>query len=227
MGHRLRQNFLSGIFVLIPIGVTLWVIVFIANMLSGLGTPIVEWFTSSLEKVPQKDVTGQITPFIRAFQYLISVVLAATLIYLLGWLTNKVLGKKLLEAFDNVMGRIPLVQAIYGMSKQLLQSFQQNREGVERVVLINFPGGSNMKAVGLVMKTMKDPSTGKELAAVYVPLSPNPTMGFLQIMPLDEVITTSWTVDEAMKFVVTGGTVSPAELRFEKPVIPTTQAVGA
>ncbi|MFT3784735.1 MAG: DUF502 domain-containing protein [Tepidisphaeraceae bacterium] len=214
MSHKLRQNFIAGIFVLVPIGVTLWVIVFIANILSGLSGPLVDWFTTSLEHVPAKEVTGQITPFIRAFQYLISVVLSVVVIYLLGWLTNKVLGKKLLQAFDSVMGRIPLVQSIYGMSKQLLQSFQRDPNGVQRVVLIDFPGGSNMKSVALVMKTMTDPATGQELSTVYVPMAPNPTMGFLQILPSDQLTTTDWTVDQAMKFIVTGGTNGPAQIHF-------------
>jgi uncharacterized membrane protein len=74
-----------------------------------------------------------------------------------------------------------------------------------------------MKAVGFVTKVMRDTATGRELAAVYVPTSPNPTSGYIEIVPLDEVVQTDWSLEEAMSFVMTGGANAPDHLCFTSP----------
>jgi uncharacterized membrane protein len=86
-------------------------------------------------------------------------------------------------------------------------------------VLIDFPS-PEMKAVGFVTKTLKDVDTGKELAAVYVPTTPNPTSGYLEIVPIDRVISTTWTFDEAMTFIVSGGAVSKETMNYSKSADP-------
>lgn len=87
------------------------------------------------------------------------------------------------------------------------------------MVLISFPT-PGMRAVGFVTKVMRDTDTGRELAAVYVPTSPNPTSGYIEIVPLDEVVQTDWSVEEAMSFVMTGGTTAPENIRFARPTDP-------
>ena len=74
-----------------------------------------------------------------------------------------------------------------------------------------------MKAVGFVTKVMTDPDTGRQLAAVYVPTSPNPTSGYIEVVPVEDMVQTDWSVEEAMAFVMTGGTNAPDRLRFENP----------
>jgi len=87
------------------------------------------------------------------------------------------------------MNRIPLVQTIYGGVKKLLAALQQKPDRVQRVVLIAFPT-PEMKTVGFVTRVLTDHQTGRELAAVYVPTTPNPTSGYLEIVPLDKVTST-------------------------------------
>jgi uncharacterized membrane protein len=89
----------------------------------------------------------------------------------------------------------------------------------QRVVLISFPS-PEMKAVGFVTKVMTDPATERELAAVYVPTSPNPTSGYIEIVPMDEVVQTDWSIEEAMTFVMTGGTNAPDRVNFFQSVAP-------
>jgi len=84
------------------------------------------------------------------------------------------------------------------------------------VVLINFPS-PEMKTVGLVTRTFLDANTGRELAAVYVPTTPNPTSGYLEIVPVEHIISTNWTLDEAMTFIVSGGAIAPEAIAFDKP----------
>jgi len=111
------------------------------------------------------------------------------------------------------------VQSIYGATKRLLQSLQQSPASGQRVVLIAFPS-PDMKAIGFVTKVMIDPDSGRELAAVYVPTSPNPTSGYIEIVPLQDVVQTDWTVEEGMTFIMTGGTNAPDQLRFNNPTTP-------
>jgi uncharacterized membrane protein len=92
----------------------------------------------------------------------------------------------------------------------------QPKGNVQRVVLINFPS-SEMKTVGLVTRTMRDKTTGRELAAVYVPTTPNPTSGYLEIVPIENVVSTDWTMDEAMAFIVSGGAIAPETVTYETP----------
>jgi uncharacterized membrane protein len=133
----------------------------------------------------------------------------------LGWLATNVIGRQLLDLLDRAIGSIPLVKAIYSTLKQLLAAFQQKPEGVQRVVLIDFPHES-AKCVGFVTRTFRDVDTGRELAAVYVPTTPNPTSGYLEIVPVERLINTSWTMDEAMKFIVSGGAVSPESINYDR-----------
>jgi uncharacterized membrane protein len=84
---------------------------------------------------------------------------------------------------------------------------------VERVVLIEFPN-EKMKTIGLVTRTMTDSDTGQKLAAVYVPTTPNPTSGYLEIVPVNRLVSTDWTIDQAMNFVVSGGAIGPERFAF-------------
>jgi uncharacterized membrane protein len=87
-------------------------------------------------------------------------------------------------------------------------------QGVRRVVPIPFPS-SDMKVVALVTRTLEDLGTGRPLAVVHVPTSPNPTSGYVEIVPLDRVVETDWTIDEAMRFVITGGASAPERVSYE------------
>ena len=152
------------------------------------------------------------------FEWFLAIVIMLLALYVLGWATTKVLGLKLLGWLERVLDRIPLVKAIYGATKKLVGAFHAQPEGAQRVVLIGFPC-KEMLAVALVMRTVLDPSTGKELAVVYVPTSPNPTSGYTEIVPIEDVVPTDWTLEEAMRFVVSGGSTAPAQVPFRRPGI--------
>jgi len=124
-----------------------------------------------------------------------------------------VIGVRIIAKVDQLMARIPIVQTIYGSTKKLIDSFRTPPVGLQRVVLIDFPH-SQMKTVGLVTRTLEDEHTGAKLAVVYVPTAPNPTSGYLEIVPIDKLISTDWTMDDAMTFVVSGGAVAPNEVNF-------------
>ena len=143
--------------------------------------------------------------------------LTLVVLYFLGWATTQVLGRRLLAWFEALLDRLPLVKTIYGGIKNLIAAFHTKPERVERVVLIEFPS-PGMKTIGLVTWTMIDKASGEELAVVYVPTSPNPISGFIQIMSLTKVISTDWTLDEAMQFLLTAGTAAPDTITFARNV---------
>jgi uncharacterized membrane protein len=149
------------------------------------------------------------------FQSGMAIVLVLAALYAVGWVATHVIGRQLLRTFDQLMNRIPLVKTIYGSVRQLLAVLQQHPDGVQRVVLIEFPSAA-MKTIGFVTRTMRDADSGRELVVVYVPTTPNPTSGYLEIVPLDQVISTDWTIDEAMAFIISGGAVAPATLQYEQ-----------
>lgn len=214
-GRQARRYLITGILTVIPIWITWWVFNFFFTQLSQLGAPAVRGVSRLLRPHAPGVADFLIQP---AFQTALAVVITLVALYGLGWLTSKVLGRKLLELFDSVMDRIPLVERIYGSTRKLLSALQKKPESVERVVLINFPS-PEMKAVGFVTRTFEDADTGQRLAAVYVPTTPNPTSGYMEIVPLDQVTSTDWTMDEAFSFIISGGTIAPPNLHYSRGAV--------
>ncbi len=114
-----------------------------------------------------------------------------------------------------MLTRLPLVQSVHGGAKRFLQTLSKPPVSGQRVVLISFPT-PEMRAVGLATKIMHNEVTGCELAAVYVPTAPNPTSGYIEIVPLDEVVQTDWTIEQAMSFIMTGGANAPDKIAFTR-----------
>jgi uncharacterized membrane protein len=114
---------------------------------------------------------------------------------------------------DRLVNRLPLVQTIDGATRRFLQSLQNCAVSGQRVVLIRFPS-PEMRAVGFIIRVLRDADTGRQLAAVYVPTSPDPTSGYIEIRPMENVVLTDWSIEEAMSFVITGGTNAPERVDF-------------
>ena len=141
-------------------------------------------------------------------------------ILLAGWLARRVVGQRLLRWFEALVARIPLASTIYGSARKLLDILQTKPDGTQRVVLIDFPH-NEMKTLGFVTRVMREIGTGRELAAVYVPTTPNPTSGYLEIVPMEKITPTDWTVDQAMSFIISGGAVAPDTIPFAPPAAKT------
>ena len=205
-----RRNIITGLVTIIPLWVTWLLLDFIFSQLSKFGNPIVKTFSRDIsEDAPTLSQLLQQPWFIDV----LAVVIVVAAIYLLGLVANRVIGRRLIHAVEGLFTRLPLVQTIYGAAKKLMSALQTKPDNVERVVLINFPH-TDMKAVGLVTRTFTDASTGKPLAAVYVPTTPNPTSGYLEIVPIDQLVSTDWSMDEAMNFVISGGAIAPEHIPF-------------
>ncbi len=207
---HLRRNLVTGLLTVIPLWVTWLVLGFIFRLLSEAGGPAARWIGRTL-----RDRQPELARLLSQgwFQSLVAVALVVVVLYVLGWFASQVIGKRLIAALEAMVLRVPGVKPVYGLVKKLLEALDQKPGDVQRVVLIEFPN-PHMKTVGLVTRTLRDEVSGRLMAAVYVPTTPNPTSGYLEIVPIERVVATDWTIDEAMSFIVSGGAVAPGALRY-------------
>ena len=211
--QRLQRLFLTGLLTLLPIWLTWVVVKFVFVLLSDISRPwvgplsyrIAAWAPSTLGWINADSV-----------QATIATVATLVLILVVGWLARRVFGQRLLAWLEALVQRIPLANIIYSSARKLLDILQTKPDGTQRVVLIDFPH-DQMKSVGFVTRVIREHGTGRELAAVYVPTTPNPTSGYLEIVPVEKITPTDWTVDQAMSFIISGGAVAPETIPFEPP----------
>lgn len=216
--HRpsLQRYFLSGLITLLPLWLTFIVFRFVFGLLSDISKP---WVTPLLARLAnQYPVTlGWLgAPWVQT-----ALALTATLavIIAVGVMAHRVLGQRLLGWFEAFVQRIPLANLIYGAVRKLIDILQTQPEGAQRVVLLEFPN-PGMKAVGFVTRVLREEGSDRELAAVYVPTTPNPTSGYLEVVPVENLTPTDWTVDQAMSFIISGGAVSPDTMPYTHPSAP-------
>ena len=209
---KLQKYFLTGLLTLLPIWLVWIVFKFVFGLLSGLSTPIIGPLTSSIAASDPAMFGWLAEAWVQT-----AIALAATVFFimLVGMLARRVVGQKIIAWLELLIARIPLAKTIYGSARQLLDLLQTKPDGTQRVVLIDFPH-NEMKSVGFVTRILHDELTGAELAAVYVPTTPNPTSGYLEVVPVERLTPTDWTVDQAMTFIISGGAVSPDKIPFQR-----------
>ena len=189
----LRNYFITGVVVLIPIGFTLYLTKFIIGISSKI--------------IPENLNPNSYLPYaIPGIEILITVIL----ITIVGGLSLSFLGKKILKLIDDLFKRIPFLRTIYSAILQMTETFSNKENDKKSVVLVEYPR-KGVWAVGFATKENKDEmaqKTNKRLINVFVPTTPNPTSGFLLMFPIDEVIYLNMSFEEASKFIVSAGTSS-------------------
>ncbi len=189
---HLKGKFFAGLFVVIPVGITIFILKFLFNFADGiLGSYLDSLFSLVSHRETHFPGLGMIT--------------GAVVVYLAGILATNVLGKQLFRWGDELLTRIPLVKSIYSSSKQLTQVFREGKTSYRRAVFVEWPR-PGVRAVGFV--TAEVEREGQRLVVVYVPTMPNPTSGFALFFRADEVFESGMSVEEAVKFVVSGGVVA-------------------
>ena len=190
----LRNYFIAGVVVLIPIGITVYLTLFFIKISSKI--------------LPNEINPNHYLPYdIPGLEILISLLL----ITLIGWISLSFLGKKLLIIFNNILKKIPILRTIYSAILQMTETFTKSDNNKKNVVLIEYPR-KGMWAVGFATKensTEMTTKTKKNLINVFVPTTPNPTSGFLLMIPKDEIIYLDLSFEEASKFIVSAGTSNP------------------
>lgn len=210
---HLIGHILIGFFTIAPLWVTWLVFDFLFGLLANTGAPLLRALAVLLRPFWETGADWLLLPSV---QYGLAAVSALTGLYLIGLFTTFVLGRRLIEWLESWLTRLPGIQLVYTATKRFLHTLRQPPVTGQRVVLISFPS-PEMKAVGFITRVFTDQTSGRELAAVYVPTAPNPTSGYIEIVPLEDVVQTDWTMEEAMTFVVTGGTAAPETIRFSRP----------
>jgi uncharacterized membrane protein len=214
IARRLQRLFITGLLTLLPIWLTWVVVKFVFVLLSDISRPWVGPMSQGIAASFPEALGWFSAEFVQA-----SIALLATLalIIAVGWLTRRVIGQRLLGWLESLVLRIPLASIIYSSARKLLDILQTKPGSTQRVVLVDFPH-REMKAIGFVTRVVREHGTGRELAAVYVPTTPNPTSGYLEIVPVEKLTPTDWSVDQAMSFIISGGAVAPDTMPFDPPV---------
>ena len=188
---RIRNNFIAGIVVLIPIGITLYLTLFFIKISGNI--------------IPKEINPNNYLPFnIPGVEILIALIF----ITIVGWLSLSFLGKKFFEIFNNILKKIPILRTIYSAIGQMTESLTSSKNNQKSVVLLEYPR-KEVWAVGFATNDnrgiIKD-KVGKELVNVFVPTTPNPTSGFLLMVPKKDLIYLEVSFEQASKFIVSAGT---------------------
>ena len=204
-----QRYLLTGLLTFIPIWLTWIVFKSIFSLLSQVNLPWVAALFDTLAGVFPETLGHFNQEWLTS---LLAFAVTLTALYAMGFAVSHVFGRRLLGAFERVIDRIPVAHSIYGGAKKLMGMLQSKPGGTQRVVLIDFPS-PELKSIGFVTRVFRD-AGGAELAAVYVPTTPNPTGGYLEIVPIERLIATDWSVDQAMAFILSAGAAGPDTLPF-------------
>ena len=190
----IRNNFIAGIVVLIPIGITLYLTLFLIKISSNI--------------LPKEINPNHYLPYnIPGLEILISIIL----ITFVGWISLSFIGKKLFDLFENFLNKIPILRTIYSAVGQLTETFAKSKGDKKSVVLVEYPR-KGVWAVGFATKEntqiMKE-KIGDDVVNVFLPTTPNPTSGFLLMFPKKDVIFLDISFEQASKFIVSAGSTDP------------------
>jgi uncharacterized membrane protein len=213
LAHTLRSlqsNILAGILTIGPLFVTYLIFNFLLSALANAGLPVVRLFAAFFPVA----WLGQ--PWL---QSLLAIVLTLVVLYVVGRVTSLVIGRQAFNLFEALLERLPFVAKVYTSVRQLLDTMMAKKETSQRVVLVDFPI-AGQKSIGFLTRTLTDSTSGAPLAAVLLPNAINPTSAFLQILPIERVIETNLSMEQAMSMLMTGGAVGPETIRYSQPAIP-------
>ena len=194
IGKNLRRNFIAGLLVLVPVALVIIVIVWFFNTIDGILQPIIKFFLG-------RAITG------------LGFAITFVLIYLVGILASNIVGRRIIQFGEWLVGKLPVLGQLYNAAKQAMTSISglsKTKAAFREVVLVEYPR-KGIRTIGFVTNEMLD-SEGNLVVAIYLPSTPVPTSGWVILVTEDQVIRTSISVDTAMKMVISGGIASPSEL---------------
>ena len=201
--RKFRNAFLTGLIIFLPLGTTIFVLNFLLGMFQEPATDLARKLGLEAERF----FFGE---YLLAILGLAIGVLALTA---LGFLSNYVLGKFFISTAEKFLGKVPFLNTVYRSAKQIVQTFgRENRAVFKEVVLIEYPR-SGCYVLGFVTceaSSEIDQAMDRKLTNVFVPTTPNPTSGFLLLLPREEIISLDLSVGDGMKMLISGGAVSPS-----------------
>lgn len=197
----IRSTFIAGVIVVVPIGLTVWILIWIFNGVEALLAPLVKWI---FERFDAEPVTG------------VGFGLTVVLIFVIGLIMTNVVGRRIVKWGESVLGRIPVARLLYVAFREVFQGFsKENASSFLAVVLVEFPV-KGMRTIGFITKEDVD-KDGRPVLNVFIPTTPNPTSGFLEILHEEDIIRTKISIEDALKMVISGGRMSPSGLTANLP----------
>jgi uncharacterized membrane protein len=190
-----RRTFVTGLLLILPLVVTIWLIGFIFRLLEGLGA------STLIETLAGRKIPG------------LGTAITLAVIFFIGLAAGSMVGARILGAVETVFLRIPLVRSIYGPARQLFSVLGRDEGSSQEVVLVEYPR-KGLYMMGFV--THRDSTS----VSVFLPTTPNPTSGFLVLCAPAEITPLAMTFPEAMNFIVSGGIVKPGDPLFPSPTAP-------
>ncbi|HUU98383.1 MAG TPA: DUF502 domain-containing protein [Phycisphaerae bacterium] len=217
-----RTRVMAGVLVVLPIYVTIFLIKLVFGVMRDSSQWVVlalleaKWFQKHVWKLDLAegeelgiDVLLTAYPWLDWFIAILSVLLTILILYAIGVFTANIFGRRLVEMFERFVARVPMVKTVYRSSKQILATLAGGQtQSFQRVALVPFPQ-EKMRCVGFVTAMFNDSRTGEELAAVFIPTTPNPTTGYLQILKRKDLVELDWSVEEAVQTIMSGGILRP------------------
>jgi uncharacterized membrane protein len=200
---RWRSSFLTGLAVTLPAIVSIAAFLWVFKTVSNL--------TNLLLFFLPRNVTHDSSGEMRWYWSVVALLLAVALISAVGVLARYYIGKKIIEWTDHLMMRVPLLNKFYGAIKQVNEAFAGNKNSFKTVVLVPFPS-AEMHSVGFITSEQHaeaQEKTKEKVVCVFVPTTPNPTSGFLILVPEEKVIKLDMSVADGIKYIVSLGSISP------------------
>ncbi|WP_439142497.1 DUF502 domain-containing protein [Planktotalea sp.] len=205
----LRASFLTGLIVIAPVGLTIWLIWSVIGWIDGVVLPLVPY-----DFQPEKYIGINLRG--------IGVIIFLLFTIVVGWLAKGLLGRSLIRIAENMVQNVPVVRSIYSGVKQIAETvFAQSERSFEKACLFEYPR-KGIWAIGFISTTAKGEvaqraTTSGDLISVFVPTTPNPTSGFLLFFPREDIIELDMSVEDAAKLVISAGLVYPNEKDPSKP----------
>jgi uncharacterized membrane protein len=207
-----RNRILSGIFLLLPLAVTVVVIRWLFNIVFKWINPVVVKLAEYIEHIPHigalpgTAISGIVTA--------LTIFLLLFLLYLVGSVARWVIVRRFVDAGETMLLKIPLVRTVYSATQQVVKAVSlPGKESFKSVVLVEFPR-TGFRAIGFITGYITD-TQGMEYAKVFIPTTPNFTSGFFEIIPFHEVIETNLSMESAFTMLLSGGLVSPEDFQME------------
>ena len=188
---KIRNNFIAGIVVLIPIGITVYLTILIIRISENL--------------IPKEINPNNYLPFDIPG---VEIFIALLLITLIGWISLSFIGKKFFELFNNILKKIPILRTIYSAIGQMTENFTKSNDNTKSVVLLEYPR-KGIWAIGFATKDNQGiikEKINEDIVNIFVPTTPNPTSGFLLMVPKKDLIYLDVSFEQASKFIVSAGT---------------------
>ena len=214
---RLRNLLLGGLLILAPAYLTVYVLVLLFRFMDGIFAPLIDKTLATFLEEPDIHIPG------------LGILLTMLVIFFLGWLSTRVVGRQMIDGVESFIRRVPIARSVYGATKGVLEALSRDQaDAFKRVVLVEYPRLGTY-GIGFVTGGPARWSASPhdmELVPVFVPTTPNPTSGYLLLVPPGEIIDCPVTVEEGIRMVVSGGILQPELILAQERVEPPAALVG-